>query len=497
MGVSEHSPEGVEDMNVLYILSDQHNKEFAGCYGSPITRTPHIDSMAERGVRFECAYCLSPICSPTRTAMMTGRYVHETGVWDNVFAYGGVPRGWGHYFAEQGVRLATIGKLDFQPGAEHGVEETHLATHRDKLDIHSLFRAQEILPRYDLLHKHRATGPADSLDAYAGDREVAETAVRWLKDGRPADRPWILMVNLNDHHRPWNPPRELWDHYDPLVRLEGLDERFTEDRSRLHPYHRIYGRHHVGELLTPEEMRRALVGYHASCEMLDRHVGQVLQALEETGLREETLVVYASDHGGTCGEHRNFDHGAMYEESIRPPLMFSGPGVRAGEAESAVVSMLDVFPTLCEAVGLDLPVEMRGTSLLRLIRGEEDAPGPGFALCEYHGAGYPGSLFAIRSGPYKYIECVGERPMLFDLEEDPHEMHDLVMERREAPQVQERMQRMLYRICCPEAIDARAKADQRARKRELMESGQLADEMWKRGYEKNPERLVPRKAFFP
>ena len=378
-------------MNVVLILSDQHNAEFAGCYGNPITRTPNIDGLAERGVRFDGAYCLSPICSPTRASMITGRYIHEIGIWDNVFAYNGFPRGWGHFFTERDLQLTTIGKLDFHPDAEHGIEEARLASHRDKLDIHSLFREQEILARHDLYHKHQETGPADSTDAFASDRAVADEAVRWLERERPEGQPWILTVNFNDNHRPWNPPRDIWNHYDERIRFDDLDERFTEDRSRLHPYHRIYGRHHVGELMSDENTRRALVGYHGSCEMLDRHVGQVLEAIEETGLAGETLVVYASDHGGTCGEHRNFDHGAMYEGSIRVPLIVVGPGIREGHAESTVVSMMDLFPTLSDAVGLEHPHWARGTSLMGLVKGE--AAGPDFALCEYHGAGFPASVF--------------------------------------------------------------------------------------------------------
>jgi choline-sulfatase len=482
-------------VNVVLILSDQHNAEFAGCYGNPITRTPHIDGLAEQGVRFEAAYCLSPICSPTRASMITGRYIHEIGIWDNVFAYSGQPNGWGHFFAERGVHLATIGKLDFHPDSDHGIADARLASHRDKLDIHSLFREQEILPRHDLYRKHQETGPADSTDAFAADRAAADEAVRWLETGRPKDRPWILVVNFNDNHRPWNPPRDIWDHYDRQIRFADLDERFTEDRSRLHPYHRIYGRHHVGELMSPEDTRRALVGYHGSCEMLDRHVGQVLEALEQTGLAEQTLLVYASDHGGTCGEHRNFDHGAMYEGSIRVPLVLAGPGVREGHTEPTVVSAMDLFPTLCDAVGLERPHWTRGTSLMGLVQGEPGIRGPDFALCEYHGAGFPASVFAVRSGRDKYVECVGERPMFFDLEQDSHEMCDLAAERVDDPDVRARMDRLrrrLYAICSPEAADARAKADQRARKREMTESGRIFDELWQRGYERRADRLVPR-----
>ena len=143
-------------MNVVLIIGDRHNPEFAGCYGNPITRTPSIDSIAERGARFESANCISPLCVPARGAMMSGRYVHEIGAWDNAFPYAGVPRGWGHYFREQGVCFTTVGKLDFLPGVDHGIEEERLPLHRDSLDIHSLFREQGLQPRFDhVLHRLR------------------------------------------------------------------------------------------------------------------------------------------------------------------------------------------------------------------------------------------------------------------------------------------------------------------------------------------------------
>jgi choline-sulfatase len=229
-------------MNVVYIITDRHNPEFAGCYGNRITRTPHIDSIARRGTRFEGAYCVSPVCVPSRAAMMSGRYAHEVGNWDNAFPYTGIPGGWGHYFRAQGVRLTTVGKLDFQPGVDHGVEDERMPVHRESLDIHSLFREEEILPRYLYLHRLRAAGPSPAARRPSRDTEVAEEAARWLREARPADRPWVLVVNFNDMHQ-WTPPKALWEYYDPLIKSEDLDERYFEDLSRLHPYQRIYTRH--------------------------------------------------------------------------------------------------------------------------------------------------------------------------------------------------------------------------------------------------------------
>ena len=487
-------------MNIVFIMTDRHNPEFTGCYGNELTRTPNIDGLAERGTRFQSAYCLSPLCVPSRAAIMSGRFVHEIGTWDNAFPYTGNPAGWGHCFSEQGICLTTIGKLDFLPEADDGVEDERLTNHRDSLDIHSLFREDGIQPRYQHLQRLRGVGPDEDDGVFRKDVEVIDEARKWLIQERPADRPWILIVNIKQPHPPWNPPQDIWDYYDPLVRFEDLDARYTEDPSRLHPYHQDYSQYTCSDLATDEEIRRGIVGYHGTCEMADRSVGRVLDAIDEAGLQEETLTVYSSDHGGSVGAHVNSGMGSMYEDSIRVPLIVAGPGIRSGTVEAVPVSHHDLFQTFGEALGMPQQTDKRGVSLIGLLEGNEQCVSSAFALCEYHGAGLPSSVFAVRWASYKYVACVGERPMLFDLDHDPLEMHDLVLERPDDPSVKEtidRMQGLLEEVCSPGAVDARAKADQLDLRDSLEKSGRLGDELWKRGYERRTDRLVARADMLP
>ena len=487
-------------MNVVFILSDQHNPFFTGCYGNPITRTPSIDSIAERGLRFENAYCTSPLCVPARAAMFTGRYVHEIGFWDNATPWDGIPRGWPSYFRENGVLLTTVGKLDFMPDVDHGIERELLAKHRGSLDIHALFREQEIVPRWKKWHSMRSTGPRDDYPEETGDDQVEKEAVRWLREDRPRDRPWVLNVNFGNPHPGWGPPRELWNYYEMRVSLEDMQEKYFEDPGRLHPYHRAFALHQCGDVATREDVRKNHIGYHATCECVDGNVGRVFEAIEEMGILDETLVIYSSDHGETCRAHASWGKMVMYEDAIRVPLAAMGPGVKTAAVETSPVSQLDIFPTVCEAVGLEIPEQFRGISLWGILRGEEGALQNEFAMSEYHANGLPAGAFAIRSGKYKYVECVAERPILFDLERDPQELCDLVVEKPGDPEVKSiirRLRKMLCNICSPEAVDARAKADQRSLRRKLRESGQLVEEMYKRGYEKRPERLITRKEILP
>jgi choline-sulfatase len=425
--------------------------------------------------------------------MYAGRFVHEIGIWDNSVAYKGTPEGWGHYFSKNGVSFTSIGKLDFERGAQHGISEAILPTYRDNRDVHALYREEEIIPRHDLLRKHKATGPDDSLESYNNDDKTAAAAVSWLKEGRPDDRPWVLYVNFNDLHRPWKPPHAVWESHAEEGKLEERDERFQENRSALHPYSRAYARHHNDGNFEDEDLRKMMIGYTGSVEILDRNVGRVLTALDDEGLRGEVLVVYASDHGYSLGEHHHFEHGSMYEESLRVPLIFAGPGIPGKRVSSEVVSMLDVFPTISGAVGRGKPEDMRGRSILNLLREERLEDREAVAFCEYHASGYPSSMFAVCTDEYKYVRCIGERPMLFNLKEDPHEMRDLAALQPENPEVKTKireLEKLLSTVCSPEQVDARAKADQRSRREELRRDGRLFEELAKRRYELNAEKLV-------
>ena len=153
---------------------------------------------------------------PTRAALISGRYIYEIGTWCNSFPYPGRPPGWGHAFASRGVLLTSVGKLDFLPGADHGIADERLASHRSSRDVLTLFREEAAQTRWVFLQRFRETGPADSLSAYRRDIRVADEAARWISSDRPTDRPWILWVNFSQLHRPWLPTQDLWDHYDPL-----------------------------------------------------------------------------------------------------------------------------------------------------------------------------------------------------------------------------------------------------------------------------------------
>ena len=485
-------------MNVLFIQSDQHARQFTGCYGD-IVRTPHIDWIAQDGVRFDRASCCSPICAPTRASLFAGRPVHELGVWDNASAYDGRPEGWPHYLRDKGIPLTTIGRLDFRRGADHGIDDMRLEAMRDSDDVIALFRQQPTVQRracyyeyFDICPRRPGSAP-DEVENEASDTAITEEAVKWLRRERPAGRPWVLYVGYALPHPKWHPEKELFDRY--LKDAPALGAKYLQPIEDLHPFDQrnaVYTCAYENE--GPHEIAIMHAAYRAVIEEFDRQVGQVLQTLRDEKLVEDTLIIYASDHGESARAHGNVGKSSMYEESVGIPLVIRGPGLKAGTHATSVVSHLDLFPTIAEALGLGPPGFSRGRSLLPLARGAKDPDPQRPGLIEYHASNAPSGVFAIRQGPWKFIEYLGERPALYNLDDDPDEMHDLVLHEpgeTSTKQQVERMRHVLHSICDPERVDAQAKRDQGRRKAELLRAGTLAHEVYQRGYERNTEALIP------
>lgn len=470
-------------MNVVFILSDQHNAAFTGCYGHPGAHTPNIDSIARRGTRFQSAYSISPLCVPARAAMFAGRYAHEIGIWDNTRAWSGQPTGWSHYFRENNVKLTTIGKLDFAPNVDHGIEEELLGGDRMSMDVCALFRDQ-IVPRKAMYEPLKIIRPRTPDEPPTGDMHVRERAIEWLRDERPKDRPWVLNINFAEPHPGWRPRQDIWARYQGTIKE--LPAKYWQKPADLHPSNRAFAIHSCGESFTPEDVFRCHEAYLAVIEELDEHIGAILQALQAEGILEDTLVIYSSDHGELMGGHCSWSKCSMYEDSIHVPLIMAGPGVPAGKVDPACVSQLDIFPTVSQAVGLPLAWDKRGVSLLSDSR-------PAFTLSEFHGNGFPDSIFAVRAGHWKLIETANQRPQLYNLETDPDEMHDLAAAPSLEPAAQcklAELRGMLSSVCSPQTIDARAKHDQAKLKAELEASGRLLDELAKRGFERRTDKLV-------
>ena len=450
--------------NLLFILSDEHNKRVTGCYGHSVIRTPNLDALAARGTRFTSAYTNCPICVPARASFATGRYVHETRCWDNAIAYQGQPASWGHRLMEQGHHVASIGKLHYQSSApeKNGFHEEILPLHivNGLGDLMGLIR-DELPRRPGSLKLGPEAGPGES-EYTRYDRSIAEETVKWLKESAPKHhgKPWALYVGFVSPHFPLIAPQAFYDLY-PEDKIP-WPELYDANLRPRHPFIDAMRQCMCfDEPFDAPMVRRAIRAYFGLTSFLDDNVGRILQALNETGLAKSTRVVYSSDHGDNLGTRGLWGKSTMYEESAGIPMILAGPDVPRGTVCNTPVTLADAFPTFIQSLGARPDPRDRslpGVSLLDIAHGA--APGRTI-LSEYHAAGAVTAAYMIRHGRYKYVHYVGMPPMLFDLDADPHERRDLGRDPACAGVVAE-CERQLRRVVDPEAVDRLARADQRA-----------------------------------
>lgn len=454
--------------NVLVIMSDEHDPRILGCAGHPLVKTPNLDALAAAGVRFPNAYTPSPICVPARAAFATGRRVHQTRHWDNAMPYTGDPQGWGHVLQRERIRVESIGKLHYRAEEDPaGFDREHIPMH--VVGGHGMvwasIRDPYVSSPSDKRMLGERVGPGESpYTAY--DREVTARAAQWLREaGRRREQgdeqPFVLYVGLVAPHFPLIAPPEFYALY-PLDRLPDpkLHPRTGYQR---HPWVQQYADFMDNEARfdSPAERLQALAAYYGLCSFLDHNVGSLLAALGEAGLAHDTTVVYTSDHGDNLGARGLWGKSTLYQESVGVPMLLRSPGLAPGVCETPV-DLLDLFPTLLEGAGVDaapLMGDRPGRSLFAVAGAPADPQRVVFS--EYHAAGSNTAAFMVRRGRWKYHHYVGHRPELFDLATDPEELHDLAGDPAHAEVLRE-MEAQLRRICDPEAVDALAKADQRA-----------------------------------
>lgn len=455
--------------NVVLIMSDEHSRRVLGAYGNAIVRSPHLDALANAGTLFENAYCNCPICVPSRASFATGRYVHTIGYWDNAFPYRGTPPSWGHRLHQTGHRCDSIGKLHYRGSDDpNGFDNEILPLHvlNGEGDIQGMLRRPP--PTRDSTRQLAGdAGPGEST-YLRYDRSIREEAIHWLKDAareRPA-KPWCLFISFVCPHFPLVAPPEFFNLYDraklPLPPLRAPSEFPAHPVLRKLREVQNYEDHFRDE----EHIRIAIAAYYGMVSFLDDNIGRVLRTLNETGLADDTLVVYTSDHGDNLGTRTFWGKSNMYEESVGVPLILKGPGIPAGRHVATPVSLIDAYPTIIETVGEALTAEERGLpgrSLLRLLDGGDPDR---TVFSEYHAVGSLTGIFMVRFGRYKYVHYEGYCPQLFDLAADPMETRDLALERGHEALLAEGDRRLRV-VCDPARVSQQAFNDQERRIIEL------------------------------
>jgi choline-sulfatase len=450
-------------MNLLILMSDEHTRRMTGCYGHPLVKTPNLDRLAERGVRFNNAYVNHPICVPSRANFITGRYTHDTGNWDNAHPYTGhEAEGFGHRLIDSGSQMTTIGKLHYRYLDDpNGLPDSRIAMNvfEGKGDYFGSMRW-----RRQTNTGGRALPPGPGESHYTRfDRAVTAESVNWLQNESSGhDKPWCLWVSVGCPHPPLVAPEDFYSLYPE----DGVDMpiNWREQDWPDHPYwNEVRPWRAPGGQMDEAEIRRSISAYYGLVSFMDDNLGKVLDALEASGQAGNTRIIYTTDHGEMLGGYGLWGKMCMYEDSVAIPHIMAGPDLPAGTTCDANISWVDIFPTVLDCAGVPLadPDEnLPGTSLWPIARGESNPERIVFS--EYHAARSSTGNFMVKDDRYKFVFYAGDYPpQLFDLQEDPTELNDLGRDPAHA-ETRTRLEAELRKICDPEAVNDRAFADQRA-----------------------------------
>jgi uncharacterized sulfatase len=429
--------------NVLFIALDDLNTAL-GCYAHPLVKSPHIDRLAARGVRFDHAYCQYPLCSPSRTSLLFGLRPDATGIQDNSTNYRTtLPRAvtLPQFFRQHGYFAARVGKM-FHYGVPNDIgnasmddgkswELTVNPWGRDKTDEARVINYTPQLGLGGALSWMIADGGDDEQT----DAHVADEAIRIL--GQKRDRPVFLGVGFYRPHVPCVAPRKWFDLY-PLDKVT-LPQDPPDDRKN-HPAaaYTVTPPNYGLDEAKLKDMRRA---YYAAVSYGDAQVGRLLDGLDRLKLTDNTIVVLWGDHGWHLGEHGLWQKMCLFEESARVPLLIAAPGCKAkGQACARPAELLDMFPTLADLCGLPVPSGLHGTSLRPLLD-DPSAPGKTAAYTQVlRGAG-PNQFLgrSVRTERWRYTEWDGGKrgTELYDHNSDPHEYHNLAADPQHAATAKE------------------------------------------------------------
>jgi arylsulfatase A-like enzyme len=451
--VSASAQRAKQKYNVLFIISDDLRPEL-GCYGNPIIKTPNVDSLAARGTRFDRAYAQFPLCNPSRSSMLNGRYPTQTGVMDNntYFRvkhpdYVTLPQ----YFQKNGYATLRTGKI-FHGGIDDQVSWTEGG---EPVDPNIVNRPpspvatgqgaretgdEEAAPQPNRPARRSASDQIVVLDGDGeshGDYKIANRAIDFLDKYK--DKPFFLAVGFNKPHSPPTAPKKFFDLYDPEKIPLPMDFATQPRAPAGFPDISIPHRNadlFIGRDSPPAEAREMIRAYYASTSFMDAQVGRVLAELERLKLRDKTIIVFWGDHGYHLGEKGKWSKAySLWDIGLRVPLIIDVPGNKPQVTER-VVQLLDLYGTLADLCGLPRPAGIEGHSVAPLLRNPNLRWNyPALAVVQFQGK-FGESVSTER---WHYVEWDEGRAgsMLLDSISDPRELKNLASDPNRAATVQE------------------------------------------------------------
>lgn len=422
--------------NVMMIIADQMAPDVIGALGHPVVKTPHIDMLVRDGVSFTNCYCNSPLCVPSRASMLSGKLPSQIEVYDNGSEFRSSIPTFVHHLRRSAYGTILSGKMHFiGPDQLHGFEQ------RLTQDLQPT--GFELTPDWTRgvyanpgtgVKRLRHPGVCDGNKHLDFDEIVHRRTLRKIQElgQNRVQRPFFLCASYFHPHDPFVITKEYWERY------EGVDipmpDAPPESLETMHPYNQWIQVHHEVDQyrLNEQEVRLNRRAYYGMVSYFDDKVGDILRELERMQLTNNTIIVVVSDHGEMLGEHGMWFKRTLYDPAAKVPLIFSWPGRLAeGRQVEEVVSLVDVGATLMKLA--DVPeadewiAEMDGDSFHQLLMGEQ-ADWKNEAFCEYQGEGTIHPMMALRKGKYKLVYIHGEEPLLFDVDNDPHETRNLIKE---------------------------------------------------------------------
>ena len=440
--------------NIVFMMADDHASQAVSCYGGRLNQTPHIDQLAQQGVRFDNCFCTDALCAPSRAGILTGKYSHVNGVRNNSQVFDGTQETFPKILQAAGYETALLGKW-------------HLESDPTGFDYWNILPGQGDYYNPDLIEM----GNQKQYPGYVTDI-LTDLAVNFLETHQNPSRPFLLMLHHKAPHRDWEPaerhmtlyadvqfpePPTLFDDYatrslaateqqmtirdamttDGDLKLGSPPDRM--DDAQKAAWAAAYGPRRdafvdaglTGDDLVRWKYQHFLQDYLGCIAAVDESVGRVIDALDRTGLSGNTLVVYTSDQGFFLGEHGWFDKRFMYEEALRMPLVMRLPGViRAGSINTDMVTNLDFGPTFLDFAGTETPADVQGRSFLPRLLDATVAGQPESVY--YHYYEFPAihmvkRHFGIRTGRYKLIHFYYDIDAweLYDLANDPQELNNV------------------------------------------------------------------------
>lgn len=403
--------------NVLFLISDDLKASVLGCYGDKVCKTPNIDKLAENAMVFDRAYCQGTVCAPSRISFMHSRYIDSVG--PNM----------GEHFIAHDMYSARVGKIyhmrvpgDIIAGTDGGDiastwtesfnssgQEAHTPGEYACFNLNIFTKEQEGRQSTRMPHRMFVEVQYDGDGSDQPDHKTATKTIELLNKHK--NKPFFLAAGFVRPHYPMVAPRQYFEPYDwREIELPHVPEGDLDDIPNLGKGGTRSDNNPIGKY--PDNQKRMWAAYYASTTFMDAQVGRILAELDRLNLRDSTAIVFTSDHGYHLGEHLMWQKANVHEEVARIPLIISAPGFTPGRSQS-ISELVDIYPTLCELLGLNIPNNVQGTSLLPVLK-DKSAEVKESALTFRNGVGMRGSRWA-------YMRYNDGSEELYDMDRDPEQ----------------------------------------------------------------------------